>query len=151
MDVGHTYETAGTTKGALGRVLFGALWLGGGYALTLLGHLLFVPMAIGSWGSDVFGAWVVVTGLTMALRLSDMGIQSFVTNRMCILQTQGNLAGAAGIFREAAGMLAVVSGGLFVGIAVAVSLCELNTLLGVKAIDGGQTRWLVLLASAEFL
>jgi len=59
----------------------GALFTGA--AVQVVGQLTVVPVALYAWGKVRYGEWLVLTGLVMVLRLTDLGLQTFVVNRMC--------------------------------------------------------------------
>src|SRR5712692_3861133 len=69
-------------RGPLGRIARGMGALSLGALVTMLGQLIIVPVAIRGWGENQYGEWVVLTGLVSVLRLTDLGLQTFVVNRM---------------------------------------------------------------------
>src|SRR5713101_6697831 len=65
----------------------GALFTGA--AVQILGQLTVVPIALYAWGKVRYGEWLVLTGLVTFLRLTDLGLQTFVVNRMCASYARG--------------------------------------------------------------
>jgi O-antigen/teichoic acid export membrane protein len=66
---------------------FGALSLSA--ASQIVGQLTIVPVALYAWGKVRYGEWVLLTGLVTLLRLSDLGMQTFVVNRLCASYARG--------------------------------------------------------------
>jgi O-antigen/teichoic acid export membrane protein len=66
---------------------FGALSTGA--AVQVVGQLTVVPVALYAWGKVRYGEWLVLTGLVTFLRLTDLGLQTFVVNRMCASYARG--------------------------------------------------------------
>jgi O-antigen/teichoic acid export membrane protein len=59
-------------------------------ALTqILGQLAIVPVALYAWGKVRYGEWILLTGLVTFLRLTDLGLQTFVVNRLCASYARG--------------------------------------------------------------
>jgi O-antigen/teichoic acid export membrane protein len=80
-----------TTSGAsivnrIGRG-FGALSLGAG--VQIIGQISIVPVALHYWGKIRYGEWILLTGLVTFLRLTDLGLQTFVVNRLCASYARG--------------------------------------------------------------
>ncbi len=73
--------------GRVGRGL-GALSLNA--AIQILGQVAIVPVALYAWGKIRYGEWIVLTGLVTVLRLTDLGLQTLVVNRMCASFARGD-------------------------------------------------------------
>src|SRR5262249_4699832 len=70
---------------------FGALSLGA--VVQLLSQVSIVPVALYSWGKVRYGEWVLLTGFVTFLKLTDLGLQSFVVNRLCASFARGDRDG----------------------------------------------------------
>lgn len=66
---------------------FGALSLGAG--VQIIGQISIVPVALYAWGKIRYGEWILLTGLVTFLRLTDLGLQTFVVNRLCASYARG--------------------------------------------------------------
>lgn len=66
---------------------FGALSLGAG--VQLIGQVSIVPVALYAWGKVRYGEWILLTGFVTVLKLADLGLQTFVVNRMCASYARG--------------------------------------------------------------
>lgn len=61
-------------------------------AIQALGQIAIVPVALYAWGKVRYGEWIVLTGLVTVLKVTDLGLQTFVVNRMCASFARGDLA-----------------------------------------------------------
>ncbi len=61
-------------------------------AIQALSQIAIVPVALYAWGKIRYGEWIVLTGLVTILKLTDLGLQTFVVNRMCASFARGDLA-----------------------------------------------------------
>jgi O-antigen/teichoic acid export membrane protein len=57
--------------------------------VQIASQLTIVPVALYAWGKIHYGEWVVLTGLVTFLRLTDLGLQTFVVNRLCASYARG--------------------------------------------------------------
>jgi O-antigen/teichoic acid export membrane protein len=51
-------------------------------ASQIVGQLAIVPVALYAWGKVRYGEWIILTGLVTFLRLTDLGLQTFVVNNL---------------------------------------------------------------------
>jgi O-antigen/teichoic acid export membrane protein len=61
-------------------------------AIQALGQIAIVPVALYAWGKIRYGEWIVLTGLVTVLKITDLGLQTFVVNRMCASFARGDRA-----------------------------------------------------------
>jgi O-antigen/teichoic acid export membrane protein len=84
-------DAAASTSSAsiIGRIGkgFGALSIGA--AVQIIGQISIVPVALYAWGKIRYGEWILLTGLVTLLRLTDLGLQTFVVNRLCSSYARG--------------------------------------------------------------
>ena len=78
-----------TGESVLTRVGKGFGALSTGAAVQVVGQLTVVPVALYAWGKVRYGEWLVLTGLVTFLRLTDLGLQTFVVNRLCASYARG--------------------------------------------------------------
>jgi O-antigen/teichoic acid export membrane protein len=81
----------GSSRGLAGRVLRSAGALAMGAGVTMVGQVAVVPVALLVWGKERYGEWLLLTGLISVLRLTDLGLQTFVVNRMGQGYARGDL------------------------------------------------------------
>lgn len=65
----------------------GALSLG--TTVSLIGQVVIVPVAMVTWGQIRYGEWLALSGLVAFLKLSDLGIQTYVVNRLTAAYSTG--------------------------------------------------------------
>jgi O-antigen/teichoic acid export membrane protein len=83
-------DAAVTTASMVGRITkgFGALSLSA--VIQIIGQISIVPVALYAWGKVRYGEWILLTGLVTLLRLTDLGLQTFVVNRLCASYALGD-------------------------------------------------------------
>lgn len=128
----------------LGALSIGAL-------LNLGGQILIVAFALRIWGGARYGEWVVLSGLVVILKLSDLGLQTYVGNRICMAYVNGDRDGARDMLRSTLGITAALSALLLVLAVSLASALPLREALGITSI--GRTAFIlcVALLSAELL
>ena len=72
---------AGTAFAARVSRGIGALSLNA--SVQIIGQVVIVPVALLAWGKIRYGEWIVITGLVTFLKLTDLGLQTYVVNRLC--------------------------------------------------------------------
>lgn len=88
--LGVSAETLPTSAASMvGRVGRGLSSLCLGAATQILGQLAIVPVALYAWGKVRYGEWILLTGLVTFLRLTDLGLQTFVVNHLCASYARG--------------------------------------------------------------
>jgi O-antigen/teichoic acid export membrane protein len=65
----------------------GALSLGA--IVGIAAQLLTVPIALRVWGPLRYGEWVLVSGLVVFIKFTDLGLQTFVVNKLCSSYARG--------------------------------------------------------------
>ena len=57
--------------------------------VQILSQVAIVPVALYVWGKVRYGEWILLTGLVTFLKLTDLGLQTFVVNRLCASYARG--------------------------------------------------------------
>lgn len=80
---------AGSTASMVSRITkgFGALSLSVG--IQIIAQIAVVPVALYAWGKVRYGEWILLTGLVTFLRLTDLGLQTLVVNRLSASYARG--------------------------------------------------------------
>src|SRR3954466_13716154 len=86
---------------AMRRIANGLTLSGLTLALNFAGQVVSVPILMEHWGVRTYGAWIALTNLASGLTLMNLGIQSYVTNRLILMTAQGHVAEAAQVFGSA--------------------------------------------------
>ncbi len=71
------------SRQVLKKTISGTAALSLGSAVNILGQFATVPVALTFWGKARYGEWVVLTGLVVFLKIADLGLQTYVINRLC--------------------------------------------------------------------
>jgi O-antigen/teichoic acid export membrane protein len=77
----HT-STAFEPSKAIDRFGRGAAALSLNQVVFLASRLVVVPVAMFVWGKTLYGEWILLAGLVSFLSLADLGVQTFVVNRL---------------------------------------------------------------------
>ena len=78
-----------SSTSSVGRVLRGTAALSVVAVINTISQLAIVPVALHFWGAGKYGDWVGLSALVAFLGLSDIGIQTYVVNRMSARYARG--------------------------------------------------------------
>jgi len=128
---------------------FGALSLGA--VVNILWELSVVPVALYVWGRFRFGEWILLAGLVQFLKITDLGVQTYVVNKLCASFANGNQDEFRGVFHSA--LRVQIPLAIFVLVTVAGSLClfPVDRLIGLHTIASGSFFLVAMLLSTELL
>jgi O-antigen/teichoic acid export membrane protein len=94
-----------------------------GTAIKSIGHIILVPLFIAAWGKALYGEWLTLFSLVSYLSLSEMGMGTYVSNRMIQAYSGGKVREYAKIFKSAFMLyLLLASIGLIILLAIAFFL-----------------------------
>jgi O-antigen/teichoic acid export membrane protein len=79
-----------TGASVLGRISRGLGGLSLNAAVNIISQITIVPVALYAWGKIRYGEWIVLTGLVTFLRITDLGLQTVVVNRLCATYACGD-------------------------------------------------------------
>src|SRR5882724_1713368 len=91
-------------------------------AINILGQLCSTPILMAHWGLRTYGAWVALASLGSTVTLMNLGVQSFVTNRLILETAGGRLRDAERLLGSALKVYGVHCAAAVVGILVALFL-----------------------------
>ncbi len=83
-----TVDATGT--GVFSRVSRGMSALSLGALISIVGQISIVPLGLYAWGKVGYGEWVSLSGLILLLKLTDLGLQTFVVNNLCASYVKGD-------------------------------------------------------------
>src|SRR5262249_48802166 len=133
------------------RVLEGTLALTLVAGVNVLGQFALVPVALHFWGSELYGEWVALSALVAFLVVTDLGIQTYVTNRMCSHYARGNQLDALYELHSALRIQLPLLAGLgFVCVAF-VSIAPVERLLNLKHLGHRDAAGALLFLMTEVL
>jgi O-antigen/teichoic acid export membrane protein len=119
--------------------------------VQILGQVAIVPVALYAWGKIRYGEWIVLTGMVTVLRLTDLGLQTFVVNRLCASFARGDRKQMQRDLTNALGVQIplVVAVGLF--LAAVVFLVPLERILDLETVAHTTFSVVALLLIVELL
>ncbi|MBI1748423.1 MAG: lipopolysaccharide biosynthesis protein [Acidobacteria bacterium] len=127
----------------------GALFLNS--AVNVLGQISLVPIALVAWGAARYGEWVALTGLVILVKLADLGLQTFVVNRLCASYARNEREEMHSVLHSALRVQLPLVGIVLLLLAAGLWLAPLDRILRVHSIAGFELAALVLLVAFEVL
>lgn len=140
--------TSGGFVSRVGRG-FGALSLGA--VVNILWELSVVPVALYVWGRFRFGEWILLAGLVQFLKIADLGVQTYVVNKLCASFARGHQDEFRRLFHSALRVQIPLVIFVLAGIAGTLRLFPLDRLIGLQTIAGRSFFIVALLLSTELL
>ncbi len=137
--------------GALGRVATGTLALALSAFISIFGQFLIVPVALSVWGAASYGEWVSLTSLVTSLTLTDLGVQTYVVNRMCAHHARGDNDALLRDLHSALRVQVPFAIGILTLGALAFGLLPVGSWLGFQTISGTALFGTVFFLAAEIL
>ena len=64
--------------------------------VTMVGQILTVPILLTRWGAQIYGEWLTLTALAGTLSMLNLGVQSYVTNRLIAYYVRGEISRGRG-------------------------------------------------------
>ncbi|MBV8362318.1 MAG: lipopolysaccharide biosynthesis protein [Deltaproteobacteria bacterium] len=125
----------------------GALSLGS--VITLFAQWLIVPVAMHGWGAKRYGEWTALIALVGTLNLMDLGLQNFVSNRLCAAYARLDHSEFLEALHSSILVVAPLVAITMIIIGVSVCLVPLGPLLKFKTIGGRQLAAVVVMLSIE--
>lgn len=74
------------------RILAGLGLSTAGIAVTMIGQIIAVPVLLTRWGPQLYGEWVTLTTLAGSLSVLNLGVQTYVGNRLIAFHIRGETA-----------------------------------------------------------
>src|SRR3954447_19762835 len=78
-----TQRAARLTRGTLANIL--------GQVLNTVGQLAQVPVLLSIWGTQIYGEWLALSAMVAYLATLDLGMQTYVVNRMNQCYARGEM------------------------------------------------------------
>jgi len=119
--------------------------------VTVACQLALVPLLLGVWGANRYGAWLVLTALPTFLTFSDFGFTFVAKNEMVLAVARGNRALALGVFQSIFGLLNIVAPIIGIAIMFAIFAFDPAFHLSIKGVDVGEVRWTLMAFGANVL
>lgn len=137
--------------GFVGRVSKGMGALSLGSAVNIISQITIVPVALYAWGKFRYGEWILLTGLVQLVRLTDLGLQTYVMNRLCGAHAQQDRRELQHVLHSAVRVQLSLVLAVYGAIAIALVTVPWVRVLGLQTISGARLVVLGLLLSGELL
>jgi O-antigen/teichoic acid export membrane protein len=150
----RTEQTAPATisnAGFVGRVGrgIGAMSLNG--VVNIISQVTVVPIALYSWGKFRYGEWILLTGMVQFLRLTDLGLQTYVVNKLCASYARGDRKEMERTLHSSLRVQLPMALAILAAIAVTLTFVPMGRLLGLQTVAGRSVFAVCTLLSAELL
>lgn len=136
--------------GFLSRVSRGVGALSLGALVNILSQVI-VPIALYVWGKFRFGEWLLLAGLVQFLKITDLGIQTYVGNKLCASFASGDRNEFRRVLHSTLRIQLPLSFAVLVVVALATGLLPAGRMLGLHTIRGWALFAVILLLSVELL
>ncbi len=137
--------------GLLNRISKGVGALSLGAAANIVSQISIVPIALYAWGKIRYGEWVVLTGLVSFVKLTDLGLQTFVVNRLCASFARNDRKELQHTLSSAIQVQFPLVSALLLLIASALLIFPLDRVLNLRTIGGWELFAVALLMATELL
>lgn len=138
-----------STASVVANVARGAGALSLGPIITTVGQLAVIPVAMRFWGPPRWGEWTVLAGMVSVFAMADLGMQSFVVNRMSAAYARGQTHKLCATLLSALIVNTPVAALVFVSFGLILWLAPVPRLLGLKTIGGFELSTLLMLLALK--
>lgn len=117
--------------------------------VTIIVQLVSVPILLHTWGTQLYGEWLILFAIPAYLSMSDLGFTQSAGNDMTARVARGDRAGALAVFQSIGVLVyALAAAGLILS-ALLLSQLPLERWLSFTAMNGEAARWVLWLLAAE--
>ena len=134
----------------MGRVSWGMGALSLGAIVNILSQVI-VPVALYVWGKFRFGEWLLLAGMIQFLKVTDLGVQTYVVNKLCASFANGDKSEFRRVLHSTLRVQLPLSCAVLGVVALATALLPTGRLLGLHTVGGGALFAVILLLSSELL
>jgi O-antigen/teichoic acid export membrane protein len=120
-----------------------------GSVLNIVGQLLVIPVVMRTWGPVRWGEWIVLAGSVSLLATSDLGLQSFVVNRLCAAYACGERDRMVVDLQSALKIHLPLIAVIIALMANILPWVSVGTLLGLRTVRGAKLLALLLLLACD--
>jgi O-antigen/teichoic acid export membrane protein len=107
-----------------------------GAVLNMVAQFALVPVAMYGWNPTAWGEWNVLIAIVTPLAMSDLGMQSFIVNEMCIAYSQNGPRNLLRTLNSALTILVPMVLIVFGILTVTLPFSHLGNFLGLTSIGG---------------
>jgi O-antigen/teichoic acid export membrane protein len=145
----NAIDTTGT--GIFSRISRGVSALSLGAVINILSQISIVPLGLYVWGKIRYGEWVSLSGLVILLRLTDLGLQTFVVNKLCANYVQDDREAMQQSLNSALKVQCTLITILFISAAGLLFIVAPERALNFQTIGGIELSAVLLLLALELL
>lgn len=131
------------------RILLGGGATVLGQVSSTIAQVLSVPLFLGFWGVDLYGAWIVLSTIPIYFGMSDIGFGSAAGNEMTMRVAAGDREGALAVFRSTWVFVTSLSALVFTAAISLIWLFPVERWLGLTVLGHPVMAWTVTLLLAH--
>lgn len=120
-------------------------------AITILAQMSVVPVALSYWGQLRYGEWVTITSLITVLRLSDLGFQTYVVNRLNVAFATDDRESFVRILHSALRVQVPMVAVILLLVGTAFTTLPLRDAIGLQTVSQREFALLAWLLTGELL
>lgn len=120
-------------------------------AITAFGQLATVPIFLAFWGDALYGEWLVLTALAAQMAIFDMGLQTYVVNRLCQSYARKDLDQYARILHSALAGSMLISAAALALVVVLALLTPINTWFQLELVPASVAKAVAILLALQIL
>src|SRR5947207_6035838 len=143
-------STERVPKGFVHRVSRGMSALSLSVFVNILSQVT-VPISLYVWGKVRFGEWILLSGFVQFLKITDLGVQTYVVNRLCASFARGNKDEFRRTLHSTLRVQLPLTIAVLSAVALAAAVLPAGRILGLHTIGGRALFAAILLLSAELL
>jgi len=136
---------------AVDRVARGVATLSLNQVVVLASRFLVVPIAMFAWGKVLYGEWILLSGLVSFLSLADLGMQTFVVNRLTVSYARNGREMFNRDLQSALRVQITLAFALLSIIVLLVKWAPLQSLFGLSELGHVQFSITIVLLASELL
>lgn len=137
--------------GLITRVTKGLGALSLGSVVNIADRLSIVPVALYFWGAERYGEWVVLAGIIVFLKLADLGLQTYVVNRLCANYSLGKFREMEQDLHSTLKVQIALIVLFLLFVSIVFYILPLGDILNLSTVRGNELFIVVVLLSIEIL
>lgn len=115
------------------------------------GNVLLVPVFLRYWGSELYGEWLVLSAGVAYLAILDLGLQTYVVNRMCQAYATARLDELHRDLHSSLRVYLIVVGFGLLCVGAAVVVVPIDRILVLRVVGPRAASWAVVFLAANTL
>ncbi len=119
--------------------------------VTVVVQVVTVPLLIGAWGVELYGAWLILTAIPAYLAMSDLGFATAAQNDMAIAVGRDDRSAALEAFQSAWLLVVAVTVVVVAACAAAVPFLHIATWLDLSGLSDADAAAVLLLLGGYVL